>query len=510
MPSVFGSIDTPLERPAPFTSAKDHRAATATATAQVELPRDPSDAAVGLVLRATKRGLSAAGAREVLCGLLRAGDALTGILAGFLAHWVVYPSLTVRSEHGLAILLGTVLLMNCFHFAKLYRFDRVRKWRLQLIRTTFAALTVIVFLGAVALALSMRDGRLLHWGTLWLGFILIGVVLNRAIAFAYIARARREGGFDLNIAVIDAGGRGESVGERILVGLGVDARVVGIFRDGNGAPGASTTRQIDELVMLVRLGLVDEVVVACPEISVPAPVLRRLAVLPVDIKLWGDVPRLRRTDPILAGAPMVTVLKRPISGWQWLLKRVEDIVLSGVAILLFGPLLLAVALAIKLDSRGPVIFRQQRFGFSNNEFTVYKFRSMVAGEGDPATPQARRDDPRVTRVGKFLRRTSLDELPQLFNVLKGDMSLVGPRPHAVSHNEHYAALIDGYLARHRVMPGITGWAQVNGLRGETDTLQKMQRRLEHDLYYIDQWSLLFDLRILVKTLFVGFRHHNAY
>jgi len=175
------------------------------------------------------------------------------------------------------------------------------------------------------------------------------------------------------------------------------------------------------------------------------------------------------------------------------------------------PLLGLIAALIKLDSPGPVLFRQQRFGFNKQPFTFYKFRSMHAQAGDdPSVPQATRDDPRVTRVGRVLRRTSLDELPQFLKVLKGDMSLVGPRPHSTPLDDRYAALIDGYLARHHVKPGITGWAQVNGLRGETDTLQKMERRVAYDLRYINKWSPLLDLRILCKTLVVFLGQRNAY
>ncbi len=175
------------------------------------------------------------------------------------------------------------------------------------------------------------------------------------------------------------------------------------------------------------------------------------------------------------------------------------------------PLMAAIAILVRLDSRGPAIFRQRRFGFNKQPFTVYKFRTLFCGSDDDAgVPQVRRSDPRVTRVGRFLRRTSLDELPQLFNVLAGSMSLVGPRPHAIVHDEKYAALIDGYLARHRVLPGITGWAQVNGCRGETEATEKMARRIELDLFYIEHWSPLLDLQILLRTLFVSVGDRNAY
>ena len=180
-------------------------------------------------------------------------------------------------------------------------------------------------------------------------------------------------------------------------------------------------------------------------------------------------------------------------------------------IVLFAPVLAAVALAIRLESAGPIIFRQKRYGYNNEIFYIFKFRSMYHGDQMPEkTVQATKDDPRITKVGRFIRKTSLDELPQLFNVFFGDMALVGPRPHAVDHNEEYGALIKGYFARHRVKPGITGGAQVNGLRGETDTLEKMEARVRYDTYYAENWSLLFDLQILARTAIVGFVNKNAY
>ena len=173
-------------------------------------------------------------------------------------------------------------------------------------------------------------------------------------------------------------------------------------------------------------------------------------------------------------------------------------------------MMLIVAAWIKLDSRGPILFQQVRDGYNNKPIKVLKFRTMVVHEAKGPFCQATRDDPRVTRVGRILRRTNIDELPQLLNVIQGDMSLVGPRPHAISHNEMYEGRIARMARRHNVKPGITGWAQVNGLRGETDTLEKMQARVEHDLYYIDHWSFAFDLKILVKTIFSKKSYQNAY
>jgi putative colanic acid biosysnthesis UDP-glucose lipid carrier transferase len=192
-------------------------------------------------------------------------------------------------------------------------------------------------------------------------------------------------------------------------------------------------------------------------------------------------------------------------------KRATDLALGTVLLLLLVPLMVVIAAAIRFDTPGPVLFRQKRPGLNNRAFDILKFRTMVFVPGpELAVAQARRRDPRVTRVGRVLRRTSLDELPQLFNVLRGEMSLVGPRPHALAHDARYAALIAGYAERHHVPPGIIGWAQVNGHRGETDTLEKMQRRVDHDLFYLANRSLLFDLRILVLTVRTVWRDRNAY
>lgn len=191
-------------------------------------------------------------------------------------------------------------------------------------------------------------------------------------------------------------------------------------------------------------------------------------------------------------------------------KRLEDIILSLFILLLISPLLIIISLAVKITSPRPVIFRQTRYGMDGKPIKVWKFRSMVVMENDTEVKQATKDDVRVTNVGKFLRRTSLDELPQFFNVLFGEMSIVGPRPHAVSHNEQYRSLIEGYMLRHKVKPGITGWAQINGWRGETDTLDKMEKRIEFDLEYIRSWSVWLDLKIIVMTIFKGFVNKSAY
>jgi Undecaprenyl-phosphate glucose phosphotransferase len=246
-------------------------------------------------------------------------------------------------------------------------------------------------------------------------------------------------------------------------------------------------------------------------------IVGKLEKTPVPVRLAPDVAAFSFPDRrfvTVGRLPMMQLFERPISGWSFVVKTLEDRLLAACLLIALSPLLAAVALAIKLDSRGPVFFRQKRYGFNHNLFECWKFRTMHHHLSDAnAEVLTRRDDDRVTRVGRFLRKTSLDELPQLINVLKGDMSLVGPRPHATSAKAAgrlYEEAVDAYAARHRVKPGITGWAQVNGWRGETDTLEKIERRVEYDLFYIEHWSLALDLKILLRTALVVLGDREAY
>src|SRR5205823_894157 len=222
-----------------------------------------------------------------------------------------------------------------------------------------------------------------------------------------------------------------------------------------------------------------------------------------------------RAYSYIGNVPVLDVLDRPIADWNYVAKWLFDRVVGALLLIVALPVMAACAIAIKLDSHGPVFFRQKRYGFNNELIEVFKFRSMYIDQADAtAAKLVIKDDPRVTRVGRILRKMSLDELPQLINVaIKGDLSLVGPRPHALhakAENQLYDEVVDGYFARHRVKPGITGWAQVNGWRGETDTSEKIQRRVEHDLYYIENWSVLFDCYILARTPFALLAAENAY
>jgi exopolysaccharide biosynthesis polyprenyl glycosylphosphotransferase len=216
--------------------------------------------------------------------------------------------------------------------------------------------------------------------------------------------------------------------------------------------------------------------------------------------------QLSKSGPIAS----LQLRRVPLSSLELLEKRAFDLLFASLGLLLLTPLLATVAILIKLDSPGPVFFLQRRFGFNQEPFQIIKFRSMRTLEDGPGIRQARKNDPRVTRIGTWLRRWNIDEIPQLFNVIKGEMSLVGPRPHALAHDREYGERISVYARRHNVKPGITGWAQIHGLRGETDTDEKMRQRVEHDLFYIDHWSVGLDLQILFRTVFSAASYRNAY
>jgi Undecaprenyl-phosphate glucose phosphotransferase len=299
-----------------------------------------------------------------------------------------------------------------------------------------------------------------------------------------------------------------------LLGIFVERRDAARWRSTSDFLGVPYGGDLDDLVERVLEGEIDEVLVALPwhEEQRITRIVDRLSDLAVDVKLCPDrVGYVQHPVYIerIGGALVTAVQARPIRDWSLLFKSILDVVLSALLLAALAPLFVAIAILIRLDSPGPVLFRQKRQGFSRDVFEIYKFRTMVHAPGS-AFVQARQGDPRITRVGRRLRRLSLDELPQLINVLQGEMSLVGPRPHPSTLNLEFMDQIKRYATRHRVKPGITGLAQINGWRGPTDTAAKMAGRVSHDLYYIEHWSLLLDLKILALTLLTGFGRKNAH
>jgi putative colanic acid biosynthesis UDP-glucose lipid carrier transferase len=338
----------------------------------------------------------------------------------------------------------------------------------------------------------------------------------------FITRTRPEGlrrGKERRLAFAGAGNLAQKVCARMDGRHWMGAKVVGVYDDRAPArlPDGELSLQgnLTGLVEDARRGRVDDIYITLPTqaeqrvrqlISDLSDTTASVYVIPDFFGLELSHARWFSSG----GVPVVGVFESPFRGVNAWLKRVEDIVLGSLILALIAPLLLLIAAGVKLSSPGPVIFRQRRYGLNGEVVPVWKFRSMSVCEDGNHIQQATKSDARITPFGAFLRRTSLDELPQFINVLQGGMSIVGPRPHAVAHNEQYRKLIPGYMLRHKVKPGITGWAQVNGWRGETDTLEKMEKRVEFDLAYMRNWSLWLDIKIVFLTVFRGFLGKNAY
>ena len=332
----------------------------------------------------------------------------------------------------------------------------------------------------------------------------------------------RRGVATRSVHIVGATKMGAMIAQRIMDDPSSGMRIEGYFDDRDperlnpmperlGPP----MGRLGELLELAHQGQVDIVYIALPlrAESRISDIVRKLADSTASVYVVADFlvfDLVHAQWSNVQGLPVVSVFESPFYGVNGWLKRVEDLVLGTLILALIALPMAFIALGVKLSSQGPVFFRQRRYGLNGEEIRVLKFRTMVVTEDGATVPQAKKNDQRVTRFGAFLRRTSLDELPQFINVLIGEMSIVGPRPHAVSHNEMYRRMIHGYMLRHKVKPGITGWAQVNGWRGETDTVEKMEQRVNHDLHYIQNWGLLFDLKIILKTIFGSGTRQNAY
>lgn len=462
----------------------------------------------------------------LVTGAIRIVDALAFMLAA-LAATAVHPNPADSTLHagvvqaGFAIILYGMLAGG----AGFYKLGCVMR---PLTRLDGVILTVVATVVAFAAAAFAFDALDVHppaviavFGALSLVFVTAGRFVARTAAVAL----SRSGVVGSNMVVLGTGASARRFLARFDTARPYLSSIAGVFDLDNDPIGMRSFEGrpmlggLDELMRLARQHKIDDVVVAMPANLSPrlAETIESLKELPINVHLSTELDGYDLSlDPSpgdFASCPMLAVMRRPISGPSSVLKAGKDYVLAGAALLLLFPLFALIAIAIKIDSPGPVFFMQKRLGFNNREFEIFKFRSMHHNRPpDPAdfTPQATRNDPRVTRVGRLLRATSLDELPQLLNVLNGTMSLVGPRPHAMSHNKEYGRVIRGYFARHRVKPGITGWAQVNGLRGETEDIRLMEARVRHDIYYADNWSLMFDVKILVLTVMVVLFQKTAY
>jgi Undecaprenyl-phosphate glucose phosphotransferase len=363
------------------------------------------------------------------------------------------------------------------------------------------------------------------WVVSWFVAGFAGLLIGRVSLGVLVRRWSREGRLTRRVVIVGGGREGESLLHALEAETDLELRICGIFDDraGDRSPpvvaGVPKLGTVDDLVQFTRLSRVDLVLVSLP-LTAEERVLhmmRKLWVLPVDVRLAAHMSRLRfrpRAYSYIGQVPVLDISDKPIAHWNMVMKAMFDRVVALLIVAALAPAMAAAAIAIKLDSRGPIFFRQRRLGFNNEMIEVLKFRSLYHEHADPdARRLVTKGDPRVTRIGRFIRKTSIDELPQLFNVLRGELSLVGPRPHAIqapTDNKLWEEVVDGYFARHRVRPGLTGWAQINGWRGELDAPEKLERRVEHDLYYIENWSLLFDIYILARTPLALMKPQNAY
>lgn len=435
----------------------------------------------------------------------------------------IYDSMSMGVHYWFAAIIAVFGFIAIAEMTHLYS-----SWRVYAIRQELAELMTIygavgTMLVIIAFLTKTSDqfsrGIFLLW---WC--VSFSILVSLRIAVRTLLRVVRSRARNLRtVAIAGAGDLGRRVAERMLGTDWLGLRLVGLYDDNRVADGANLIAgrpygvegNLSSLVQLARRGGVDYVYVALPLVHGEKVVdlIRELSDTTASVFLVPDVfvsemMHARWTE--IGDMPVVSVFETPFLGVDGWLKRLEDLTLLMFILPLALPLMLLISVGVKLTSPGPVLFKQRRYGLSGKVVEIWKFRTMTVQEDGEQITQACKSDPRVTPFGAILRRTSLDELPQFFNVFQGHMSVVGPRPHAVAHNEQYRTLIPGYMLRHKVKPGITGWAQVNGWRGETDTVEKMQRRVDFDLYYIRNWSVLMDIKIVVLTIIRCFRQPTAY
>ena len=460
--------------------------------------------------------------------------AMARLLEGFLvaivafANLVRYPGLENMNDPWLYLTVSIVAALvfpALLQFSGTYRLNNLLNPLPRL--TSFVACWLLLFAGITLFAFLGKFGDDLSRGWLltWAISGLFFAVAFRFLLTHFVRRLNRNGQLNRRAVLVGGGVSADHVIATLNASRDTGLTVLGVFDDRSEDRAPVTAQDlhklgtIEDLIDFVRSTRVDTLILTLPVTAESRllQILERLWVLPVDIRLSAQDQRMRfrpRAYSYIGNLALLDLFDRPLGDWGPFLKTLEDKVIASIALVLLLPVFAAVALAVKCESKGPVFFRQKRYGFNNELIEVYKFRSMYTDLADVnARKLVTKDDPRVTKVGRIIRKTSLDELPQLFNVLKGELCLVGPRPHAtmaLAAGNLYETVVDGYFARHKVKPGMTGWAQINGWRGETDTAEKIERRVEHDLYYIENWSLTFDLYILARTPIALLNTKQAY
>ncbi|MEW6111015.1 MAG: undecaprenyl-phosphate glucose phosphotransferase [Thermodesulfobacteriota bacterium] len=458
---------------------------------------------------------------DLIAFLVKGGDVFIVALAGALAYLWRFQvgGFPIPLSYSMLMLAAALLLLVIFSALGVYRSWRGGNLAHMFSRVLLGWASVMMILLVLLFMLKATDAYSRIWLSTWA--VLTGaLLLSERFALYHLLRwFRLRGRNHKNVVMVGKTEVARELIQRIRTASWTGFDVVALFDD--QAPqtaafeGIPLKQDLGEIETYLREHSVSEVWITLPlkDEARVREALHHLRHSTVNIRYVPDIFAFRLINhgvSEVAGMPMLDLSTTPMTGVNRLIKALEDRLLGTIILILISPLFLGIALAVKLSSPGPVLFKQKRHGWDGREITVYKFRSMVVhAEDSGQVTQARKADPRITRIGAILRRTSLDELPQFINVLQGRMSIVGPRPHALAHNEQYKDLVEAYMQRHKVKPGITGWAQVNGYRGETDTLEKMQKRVEYDLYYIEHWSIWFDLKIIFLTIFKGFINQNA-
>ena len=455
--------------------------------------------------------------RHMLCDLLAAYDLIAIVVSGLAARYfylVAYKGAeTPILEYASLILVTSIFFQFVARQNHLYDAAKVEDCPSQLYTMIYVWAATFAMTFIMLFFIKASDFYSRVWFIYWSAIFLASVSLGRVVFARQVRRLARTGALRRPIALIGEGPQFVRVKKQLLNDQ-QHFRLTDVIE----LPDESCALEQENLQRFidgVRTNGVAEVLIALPSsrAALMDPIVRQMQTLAADIHILPDlgdiqIPlmRLHRTGDLA----FITAVSRPIEGWGVFQKRVEDFAVALTGLVLAAPVMVLIALAIRLDSKGPVIFRQRRHGYNHCVIEVLKFRTMTVLEDGNNVSQAKKGDKRITRVGSFLRRTSLDELPQLINVLRGDMSIVGPRPHALAHNSYYEDLVENYANRHRVKPGITGWAQIHGYRGETDHPRKMAERVRYDLEYIENWSIWLDLKIIIMTPLFCLSNKNAY
>lgn len=496
----------------------DHAAKQAAAGEGV---RELSPEAEAIIAAPVERSISA----SVIVGVAQAVEALLLAALGY-AIFESYVELGDRAFYIPVILAASLLANILFNAARTHRIAAYRTLFNQISRVLIGWILVMTVLTVGIFFFKASDLFSRVWLVSWFVSGAVFLVLYRLTLRAMVRRWTDHGRLRRRTVIVGGGSDAEVLIEKIRSSANNDIALLGLFddrvdaRSPDNVAGCAKLGKVADLIEFARRTPIDLVIVSMP-LSAEKRVLEMLTqlwVLPVDIRLSAHMSKLKFTDraySYVGDLAVFDMADRPISDWNLVFKWVFDKVVALLALILLSPIMIATAIAIKLESPGPVFFRQNRHGFNNELIKIYKFRSMRTDMLDASAAKlVTKGDPRVTRVGRIIRKSSIDELPQLFNVLKGELSIVGPRPHALqakADNKLYYEAVEGYFARHRVKPGMTGWAQVNGWRGETDTIDKIMQRVNHDLYYIEHWSLLLDLYIVVLTpVSLVSKNENAY